>query len=437
MRSGCGLPPCVWLPILLALLSPIAAADWTVSDLAMLRQHWIGSLPEAPPAPGNRVANDPRAVAMGRSLFFDRRLSINGEISCATCHDPARSFTDGLPKARGIGEAERSAPTLIGVAYSAWFFWDGRSDSLWSQALGPLESHVEHGGNRLQYARLIAGDGGYRKSYEALFGPLPELSDQGRFPVNASPVGSATAVAQWNAMEEADRKAVTRVFVNIGKVIAAYERTLVPGWSRFDRYVERLLDGDAGGGGLLTAEEIAGLRLFLGKAMCVTCHMGPMFTNHGFHNVGTPDPAAVKPRFRLPLVHLFAEKPQADLGRYQGVRQAVASEFNCLGEYSDAHKDDCAELVYANTRYQDTLGAFKVPTLRNVARTAPYMHAGQFASLSELLQHYNDPPKAPSGHNELIPLGLTKSELNQLEAFLHSLDSPLAASNQQMKNSGQ
>lgn len=404
-----------------------SAAEWNASELSLLRLQWLGNLPALPRDPSNSVADDPRAAELGRLLFFDRRLSVNGEVACANCHIPAKSFTDGLAMSRGVGETARSAPSLIGVAFASWYFWDGRSDSLWSQALDPLESDAEHGGNRLQYARLMHNDAGYRSRYEVLFGVLPDLSDGGRFREGASPVGDDSATAKWRGMGNADRKAVTSVFVNIGKAIAAYERKLIPGQSRFDRYVERVLGGDPTGGGLLSANEIAGLKLFLGEAMCVTCHMGPLFTNHGFHNVGAPDPATYKPKFRLPLMHLFADKPQPDLGRYRGVRQSLKSVFNCLGEYSDASKDECPELAFANKRHQDTLGAFKVPTLRNVAETAPYMHAGQFATLSEVLRHYNDPPSAPSGRSELIPLNLTDDELVQLESFLRSLSAPPAA----------
>lgn len=412
------------------------AAGWSASELSLLRQQWIGSLPGLPPNPGNLVANDPRAAGLGQRLFFDKRLSANGEVACASCHVPEKSFTDGLARAQGMGETGRSAPTLIGAAFGPWYFWDGRSDSLWSQALGPLESEVEHGGNRLQYAKIIFNDPTYRTSYEELFGPIPDLSDRNRFPESASPVGDAAAAARWNEMAVADRKAVTRVFVNIGKAIAAYERTLIPGPSRFDQYVERLLQGDQTGGGLLTADEISGLRLFIGKAMCVTCHMGPLFTNYGFHNVGAPDSAAKKPKYLLPILYLFADKPPVDLGRYQGIRQAMESEFNCLGEYSDAAEKDCSELIFANKKSRDTLGAFKVPTLRNVATTAPYMHAGQFASLEEVLRHYNSPPTAPSGRNELAPINLTGRELKQLEAFLHSLNSPPAVSAERLRMPG-
>ena len=414
-----------FLSLLLYITAPSAmTADWTPSELSLLRLQWLGSLPAVPPDPSNRVADNLRAAEFGQQLFFDRRLSANGEVACASCHIPTKSFTDGLARSLGVGEAKRNAPTLIGAAYAPWYFWDGRADSLWSQALGPLESPVEHGGNRLQYARLIHSDPVYHSHYEALFDPLPDLSDQKRFPDSASPVGSATAIDQWRSMAASDRQTVTRIFVNIGKALAAYQRKLVPKFSRFDRYLEKVFQGDSSGRGLMSTDEIAGLRLFIGKAMCVTCHMGPLFTNHGFHNIGAPDPAMSKPRYRLPIVHLFVEKPEPDMGRYRGVRHSLASEFNCLSEYSDAAKSDCSELVFANTRHQDTLGAFKVPTLRNVAETAPYMHVGQFATLREVLKHYNDPPAAPIGRTELIPLELTNRELNQLEAFLRSLSSP-------------
>jgi len=396
---------------------------WSEAELALLRMQWLGSLPELPPDPTNKYADDPVAVKFGQKLFFDKRFSANGKVACVTCHAPEKLFTDGLARSKGVGETSRSAPGIIGAAYSPWFFWDGRSDSLWSQALGPLESGVEHGGNRSQYARIIYHDPGYRELYEGLFGALPDLSDTKRYPKNAAPVDNPAADKKWHKISETDRKAITRVFVNIGKAIAAYERLLIPGPSRFDKYVEAVLQDQPAGHELLSADEVAGLRLFIGKAMCVTCHQGPLFTNHSFHNVGTPDPATIKPKYMLPLFHVLKDKPPVDEGRYKGIRQALASEFNCLNEYSDANDEDCAELKFANKKYTGTLGAFKVPTLRNIAETAPYMHAGQFNTLGDVLQHYNTAPKAHIGHNELLPLTLEQKELEQIEAFFHSLTS--------------
>jgi cytochrome c peroxidase len=420
---------------LLVYASPVLPdSRWSDAELALLRLQWIGSLPPLPDDPGNRFADNPDAAGLGQKLFFDQRLSANGKISCATCHVPQYHFTDGRPLARGIGEANRSTPTILGIAYSPWFFWDGRSDSLWSQALGPMESAVEHGGNRIQYARILFKDPQYRTLYESLFGPLPDLADTGRFPLNASPVGDEKARKLWQSMSARDRQAVTLVYANMGKAIAAYERKLLPGPSRFDSYVEALLKGQPElAEQQLSTSEVAGLRLFIGKAGCVTCHQGPLFTNHGFHNVGTPDPATRKPDYLPAIIYLFLDKPEADQGRYQGVRLAQQSEFNCLGEYSDANETDCAELKYANTDHRATLGAFKVPTLRNVSRTAPYTHAGYFSTLGEVLNHYNNPPEAPVGHSELSPIGLTMKELKQLEDFLHSLDSPVDADQQLLR----
>jgi cytochrome c peroxidase len=296
------------------------------------------------------------------------------------------------------------------MAYSPWLFWDGRKDSLWSQALGPLESAVEHGGTRALYARLLGEL--YRDEYEALFGPLPDLSDAARFPASAGPVDDAAARANWEGMAPGDREAVSRAFANMGKAIAAYERTIVPGPSRFDQYVAALLaEDEAGMRAALTADEVAGLRLFVGRAQCINCHNGPLLTNNDFHNTGVP----------------AAEGLPADMGRAEGVRQALADEFNCLGAYSDAAPEDCGELRFAKADDHALLRQFKVPSLRNVADRAPYMHAGQIESLPAVLEHYNRAPAAPAGHSELRPLQLSERDLGQLEAFLHSLSGPIVS----------
>ena len=200
------------------LIWPPAPGAWTESEIELLRSLWIGSLPPVPADPSNAVADDPRAARFGQRLFFDTRLSANGEVACATCHQPEHLFTDGLDVAQGVARGERHTMGLAGVAYSPWMFWDGRRDSLWSQALAPLESPVEHGGNRLQFVELLVSDAQYRSEYAALFDELPELPAQD--------------------------PAITEVFVNMGKAIAAYERLLVPGASRFDRYVQALLGDD-------------------------------------------------------------------------------------------------------------------------------------------------------------------------------------------------
>jgi cytochrome c peroxidase len=216
-------------------------------------------------------------------------------------------------------------------------------------------------------------------------------------------------------MVEKDRQAVTEVYVNLGKAIAAYERQIMPGPSRFDRYVEALLKGEQETmRTTLTPDEIAGVRLFIGKAQCITCHNGPLLTDNSFHNTGVP----------------AAPGLLEDTGRALGAEQVLADEFNCLSQWSDAEPGACAELRFMVRSGEQLNGAFKPTTLRNIAEMAPYMHAGQFTTLREVLEHYNRAAPGPVGHTELKPLKLSERELTQLEAFLRSLSGPLATSSE-------
>src|SRR5919109_5610064 len=244
------------LMLLAPACSALGGARWSEDELAALRSLWIGSLPPLPADPSNKYADDPRAAAFGQGLFFDTRFSSNGEVACATCHLPDRLFQDGTPLANGVGVTDRRTMTLIGTAYSPWFFWDGRKDSQWAQALGPMESPVEHGSNRIHYAHLI--DQFYRAEYEEIFGTMPEVS---HLPLVTGSIQSPEVIAAWDSMSAEDREAVTRIYVNMGKSIAAYERLLLPGGSRFDRYVEAVLNHDyESAEEILNEDEIAGLK---------------------------------------------------------------------------------------------------------------------------------------------------------------------------------
>ncbi len=394
----------VLLAVLISLWMIFRPTKWTEDEIVILRNLWIGSLPALPSDPSNIYADDPQAASLGQKLFFDSRFSSNNEVSCATCHKPELMFTDGLPISIGVGTTDRKSMTIIGTAYSPWQFWDGRKDSQWAQALAPMESVVEHGGTRSQYAHLIANY--YREEYEAIFGPLPDFSDPARFPMIAGPVDDSIALGAWERMTTTDRDLVTQVFVNMGKAIAAYERLILPAPSRFDRYVEVLLNqDDQTMKSELNSDEVAGLKLFIGRADCIQCHNGPLFTNNDFHNTGVPTKAG------LPL----------DAGRASGVIKVLNDEFNCLSQWSDAEEQDCSELRFVVSEGEQLEAAFKPSTLRNIAETAPYMHAGQFATLEEVLRHYNHPPRSPLGHNELEPIGLTNREMAQIIAFLHIL----------------
>ena len=357
-------------------------APWTDRELTTLRSLWLGSLAPLAPDPSNAVANSLDAARLGHRLFFDPRLSGTGTISCSTCHQPERRFTDGLPKGVAIGMSKRNTPSIVGVAHSPWLYWDGRKDSLWSQALSPLEDPNEHGSNRADIARLIADDADYRAAYISVFGIPPS---------------------------HASRDAINRTFANVGKAIAAYERLLLPGPSRFDQYVEATIADDGTRNAVFNEDEIHGLRLFIGDANCTQCHNGPLLTNHEFHNTG--------------VISFPGDLP--DKGRVVGAREVLADPFNCLGQYSDATSTDCAEIEFVRTG-PELIGAVRTPSLRNLAGTGPFMHKGQISTLSATLAHYNAAPAAMIGHNEAKPLNFSKRELRQLEAFLHTLDAPLA-----------
>ncbi len=377
---------------------------WSDSDLALLASLSLDSLPPLPADPSNAVADDPAAAALGAAIFFDTRFSSNGAVACATCHQPDRFFTDGRPFGQGVGEIPLNSMSLVGAAYSTFFTWDGKNDSQWSQALIPLENPLEHGGDRSAYVHLLAEH--YREPYTAVFGPLPDLADTARFPLHASPKGSGAALDAWYGMSDADRTAVNRAFANIGKALAAYQRTLLPAPARFDAYAAAVEQNDrAAQRALFNPDEEAGLRLFLGKGKCIDCHNGPRFTNDDFHNTAVPGAPG------LPI----------SLGRSEGLRRLQADPFNCAGVYSDADPTDCAALRFLKTSGDTLEGAHKTPTLRNVAATAPYMHTGQFPDLRSVLEHYSDGGLALVGHNELEPLDLTATEMEQLEAFLHTL----------------
>jgi cytochrome c peroxidase len=253
---------------------------------------------------------------------------------------------------------------LAGTQYNAFLFWDGRKDSQWAQALGPLESAVEHGESRGQYAHTL--ESFYKEENEALFGALP--TNLSEVPDHAGPVADLGARAAWATLSDADRDAVTRMYVNMGKAIAAYERLLLP-------------------------------------AACTTCHIGPLLTNGDFHNTGVPE--------RVGLA--------ADSGRAAGAQKVLGDEFNCLSHWSDAKPEDCTALRFLKAGTHEQERQFKVPSLRNVAERGPYMDAGQFATLREVLDHYNTAPPAPAGHSELSSLNLSDAQLRQLEAFLRTL----------------
>ncbi|MTW10837.1 cytochrome-c peroxidase [Pseudoduganella eburnea] len=390
----------------IAAATTFARQDWSKEELAILSTLRLSQLPAAEADPSNRVEAMPQAISLGKQLFFDTRLSANGKVSCASCHDPKQQFQDGRQVGQGVGTGIRRTMPVAGAVRSPFLFWDGRKDSLWSQAIGPLEDAAEHGGNRLAYARAMQRH--YRIEYEAVFGALPDMS---QLASDASPLGTPSQQAAWQAMDKDKQEQVSRVLANIGKAIAAYEKNVHFGQSRLDRYIEGILANDGKAEQLLTASEKNGLRIFIGAGRCVTCHNGPLLTDQHFHNTG---------------IAPHGPMPQA-LGRRTGVAKLLADEFNCLGRFSDAAPEQCGELRFLATEGATLDGAYKTPSLRNVASRAPYMHAGQLATLDEVIAHYRAAAAAKIGKSELEKLALGAQDVKDLAAFLGTLSGPIVS----------
>ncbi len=389
---------------------------YTAEELAAIERHSPLGKPAADLT--NVVADNSAAALLGQRLFYDVRLSGNGQIACATCHQPARAFTDGRPVAQALGTGTRNTPTLLNEAFATWFFWDGRADSQWSQALKVFENPAEIGTDRLYILHATAADPALRSPYEAVFGKLPSFNDTQRFPLHARPDINAHAVlnAAWQGMSGPDREMVNRVYSNLGKAIEAYERRLVSAASPFDRYAAALKSGDAEAQAAFSAAAKRGLKLFVGAGHCELCHAGPAFTDGQFHNLGLPTRPGAAP----------------DSGRDAGIRRVRADPFNAGSAFSDCAGGEANERLRFLPVAGAMRGAFKTPSLRNVALTAPYMHDGRFATLEQVLQFYARVPPATPGEPigprektvDLVPR-LSAAQRQDLIAFLQTLTSPL------------
>ena len=341
-------------------------------------------LGDPPPSPTNAHADDPAAARLGRFLFFEKRFSSNGEIACSTCHDPARAFTDGKTLSEGLGKASRHAPTLLNAAWQRWLFWDGRADSLWSQVRHPIETSIEMGGNGARLAELLERDAELRAGYEFVFGPLPE---------------------------DEPRERAERLLAWTGKAIEAYERKLVSRDSAFDRFADALRKEDAAAQAEYPEAAKRGLALFVGKANCRLCHAGPNFSDEEFHNIGVPT---------------LDGSPPKDSGRYGAIEEVQKDPFNAAGRHSDDPKGPKARELETLARSSELWGQFRTPSLREVARTGPYMHQGQIATLRDVIRYYSTlEGTVPAGHHGeqvIKPLHLSEREIDDLVAFLETLN---------------
>jgi cytochrome c peroxidase len=384
----------------------------------------LSPLLAVPADPSNAVAEDARARELGRRWFFDAGFSgplrvdsdlgaagEQGKVSCASCHSgPALDDRRSDPPTVSMGADLhiRNSPPLVNSAYYRWTNWGGRFSAQWELSPVVAESPVLLNSSRLFITHRIFDL--YRAPYEAVFGPLPpEIgTDRARFPAEGKPKPAPTpgspapADGAWEGLSEADRDSVNRVFVNYGKALAAYVRCLVSTSSPFDRFV-------AGDEDAISEPAKRGAATFVGKAGCVACHSTPLFSDDGFHNLGVPQ--------------LGPGVPASDDGRFRDVPPLLSSGLSSSSVYSD--DPSTARLAgLSQPMPESARGAFRTPTLRNVAITAPYMHAGQLSSLRAVVDFYDQGGGTPGSGtlDPLIhPLGLSAAEKEELVLFLETL----------------
>jgi cytochrome c peroxidase len=327
---------------------------------------------------------------LGQRLFFEPRLSPDGRLACASCHVPGLAFTDGRPRAQGrdLGSGDalnRNTPTLLNAAQQRWLGWDGAFDSLWSQAIHPLLNPREMAATPTHLQALLRDD--------------PTLACQWRRAHGAPPPDDAEAT-----------------LVLLAKALGAFVGTLHSGRTPFDDFRDALARGDRRAAARYPLAAQRGLRLFVGRGQCTTCHGGPLLSNGEFGDIGAA---------------FFVRPGVVDPGRHAGITALRASRFNLLGPFSDANADTTGDEVARKTRHVElqhrNFGEFKVPSLRNLVHTAPYLHDGQLAALAAVVEHYStlSPDRLHAdGEQILKPLHLSAGERADLVAFLQSLASP-------------
>jgi cytochrome c peroxidase len=357
-----------------------AQVDFDAAERARILAH--GPWPSAwSPDPSNRVSGRADAVAFGERLFFDTRLSQNGLVSCAACHQPKKQWTDGRERAIGLAVTDRNTPTVANVRYERWFGWDGAHDNLWAQSIRPILDPREMGGSAAGIATVVRKEAGFACYYRKAFGRAPPANDEA-------------------------------ILVDVGKALAAFQETLVSARTPFDRFRDALARDDRAAMARYPAAAQRGLRLFVGRAQCNACHSGPAFTNGEFHDVGVP---------------YFTGPGTVDAGRHGGIQRLRVNPYNLLGAWND----DPTRRTATGTRHvaveHRNFGEFRTPTLRNVADTAPYMHNGRLRTLRDAVRHYSelDPDRVHTDGGELLkPLRLTDGEIDDLVAFLQTLSEP-------------
>lgn len=355
-----------------------AKPAFTDSEIRIILSHGPWPAP-VPYDPTNRASGKRDGIEFGTRLFFDQRLSGGGTVSCATCHIPERNWTDNLRRGVGMAEVDRNTPTLMNLIAGRWYGWDGASDSLWSQSLRPILDERELAATPRHVAQLVRNDELLSCRYRKAFGTPPSPTDD------------------------------ETVFVDIGKALAAFQETLLSGATPFDRFRDALARAQPPSSWNYSEPAQRGLKIFIGKGGCTTCHAGPNFTNGEFFNTG---------------LSRFEPRGKPDPGRHAGIRQLLESRFNLLGPYND----DTTGASAAHTRQASLekvgLGEFKVPSLRNLILTMPYGRDGRVDTIAEVVRHYTDldPVRLHAKDGRPAkPLNLTPREQTDLVVFLESL----------------
>lgn len=317
----------------------------------------IGPLPPVAENPNNRYS--PERAALGKTLFFDNRISKNGDMNCSTCHLPNLGWT--IPTQFSLANEgfveRRNPPTLINVGYNKKLIWDGRAPSLEKQAIGSTKNPVHKGQDIDKLMKILNDDPAIVAMFDKAYGSKPNPADYGR-------------------------------------AIAVFQRhTLISGESAFDRYAK-------GNDKALSTSAQRGLSIFIDKGGCVTCHNGPNFTDSDFHNIG------------LKRNVKFDEPEYQDILKFDAKRMGL-KEWETIN-------DDPGR--YLKTHDKTDWKKFKTPTLRNIKDTGPYMHDGRYTSLDEVINHYDrGGDKSENQDSRIHPLNLSQSEKEDLKAFLMSL----------------
>ena len=355
--------------------------EFTPVEVSRIMTHGPWPMPWSPD-PSNRVSGTTHAVDLGERLFFDEKLSVKDNVSCGTCHVAEYNWTDGVKRNKGQAIVDRNTPTLMNMRHHRWFALDGAADSLWAQSMRPIVDSRELASNATHVAQYVRKDPDLSCRYEKTFGVSPAKQD-----------------------DEA-------VLVGVGKVMAAFQETLVSDATPFDLFRDAMARGDKAAAALYPRDARRGLQIFVGKGQCSTCHVGPMFTNGEFHDVGVSH-------------FIDGDSKKVDGGRHDGIKKLMSSKFNLLGPYSDdASRATAIKTTHVKAEHRN-FGEFKVPSLRNVGYTGPYMHSGEMLTLDQVVRHYSElnvDRLHADGESLLKPLKLTQRESADLVAFLQSLN---------------